>query len=96
MLLVTTTITARSETSEQVAGVLHTLSQASQGDRGCISHGFGVDIGDPNLFRSIELWESLEAHDGHMRTSHVKAALARVDDLIAGEVRIDVFHVGNH
>lgn len=94
MLLVTTTVTARSETAEQVAGILHTLSRASQGDRGCISHAFGVDLGDPNLFRSIEMWESLEAHDAHMRTSHVAAALTGVDGLIAGEIRVDVFDVG--
>ena len=94
MLLATTSVTARSETAEEVAGVLHTLSRASRSDRGCISHAFGVDLGDPNLFRSIEMWESFETHDAHMRTSHVEAALTGLHGMIAGEIRIDVFDVG--
>lgn len=44
---------------------------ASRAEPGCISYAYAQDIGDPELFRVSEEWESRAALDAHFQMPHM-------------------------
>lgn len=59
-------------------------------DAGCIRYELLQDVKDSQSLTMLEEWESKEALDGHMASSHFKSAMASFADLMEkpGEINI--------
>lgn len=67
------------------------VAVASRADDGCLEYGFHVGLDDPNEVTSVEVWESQEALDEHMKHAHTQDFLTAVADLTDGEPRMQIF-----
>ena len=71
-------IRAHPDRADRLAEVLGQLSAASRSDAGCREFRFNRDVEDPLVFRSLEVWDSVEQEAGHRETGHEKQALTVV------------------
>lgn len=75
-------ITARPDTSDEMARVLADLAVKSKNDPGCKRYNVYQDAKAPIHFVTVEEWEDQASIDAHMAAPHVTAVLARVPDLV--------------
>jgi quinol monooxygenase YgiN len=82
-LRVVALIRARSGEETKLEGVLSALIEPTRREPGCLFYELYRRTGDPTDFVFVEEWESDAALDAHMETPHVRAALAKVPELLA-------------
>lgn len=80
------TVIARDGKANQLASVLRSLIKPTHEELGCKRYELWQNEANPNEFRFVEEWESPEALDAHFGTPHIKDALSKLPDLIAGEL----------
>lgn len=78
MFIFVATIRAHPDRADRLAEVLGQLSAASRSDAGCREFSFNRDVEDPLVFRSLEVWDSVEQEAAHRETDHEKQALTLV------------------
>jgi len=76
MFMFVATITAHPDRADRLAEVLGELAVASRSDAGCREFSFNRDVEDPLVFRSIEVWDSVDQEAAHRETAHEKRALS--------------------
>ena len=67
----------------EVRDQLLSLIGPSRQDKGCLNYDLHQAAEDPALFLFHENWISKGHLDAHLQTPHVKAALAKIGDLLA-------------
>lgn len=84
----TAIITAKPEAAAEVESALTELAEATQAEAGCILYSLNRGLQEPNVFVTVEKWESSDALDTHLNSPHIAAALARTSELLAEPPRI--------
>ncbi len=84
----TAIITAKPEAAGEVESALAELAEATQAEPGCILYSLNRGLAEPNVFVTVEKWESAEALDEHLHSAHIAAALGRTSELLVEPPRI--------
>lgn len=82
------TLTARTETREELASLLMALVAPTRAEAGCINYDFHVDAADPCVFVFYENWTDRAALDAHLAMPHLQPLVSQVDRLLACPVEI--------
>jgi quinol monooxygenase YgiN len=82
------TVTARSETREELAELLAAQVEPTRAEPGCINYDFHVDAADPCVFVFYENWTSRAALDQHLAMPHLAPLFTQLDRLLACPVDI--------
>lgn len=78
-------ITAKPDKVNELQVVLAALLEPTRQEVGCQRYTLLQNRQDPADFTFVEEWASDDAIDAHMQTSHVQAALAQAQGLLAAE-----------
>jgi quinol monooxygenase YgiN len=78
-------IVAKPDTVTQLQAVLTALLEPTRQEAGCQRYTLLQNRQDPTDFTFVEEWASDAAIDAHMKTSHVHAAFAQAQGLLAAE-----------
>lgn len=81
-------ITAKPEAAREVESALTELAEATQAEAGCILYSLNRGLQEPNVFVTVEKWESQDALQQHLGSPHIAAALSRTGDLLTEPPRI--------
>lgn len=84
----TAIITAKPESADEVEAALTELAAATHAEPGCIMYSLNRGLQEPNVFVTVEKWESPEALQAHLGSAHIAAALARTGELLTEAPRI--------
>jgi len=79
---------AKPEKIETLKAFLTQLIEPTRQEKGCIQYELHQNCADPTDFAFIEEWESHEALDAHLNSSHVQAALPLVGDYLSNPTDI--------
>lgn len=82
------TLTARTETREELASLLMALVASTRAEAGCINYDFHVDAADPCVFVFYENWTDRAALDAHLAMPHLQPLVSQLDRLLACPVEI--------
>ena len=82
------TLTARTETREELASLLMALVAPTRAEAGCINYDFHVDAADPCVFVFYENWTDRAALDAHLAMPHLQPLFSQLDRLLACPVEI--------
>lgn len=69
---------------------LTALVAPTSGEPGCVTYDLHVDVDDPAAFCLYEVWRSRDEHAANLQTAHLQAFVARLDDLLDGELRVSL------
>jgi quinol monooxygenase YgiN len=84
----TAIITAKPEAAAEVESALAELVEATQAEPGCIMYSLNRGLEEPNVFVTVEKWDSADALQAHLQSPHIAAAMGRTGDLLAEPPRI--------
>ena len=62
-------------------------------EAGCIAYQLFQDVKDANVLTLLEEWESLEALDRHMKTTHFVEEIPKLTALQEKELEINVYNL---
>lgn len=82
MIYVIATLTARPDTVDATRDALASLIEPTRAENGCLGYTLTQSADRPEVFVTVEQWESQDAADAHMTTPHVQAALAAAGSLL--------------
>ena len=68
--------------------LLSALVAESRREEGCASYELFQQIGVPHGFQTVEQWVDQDAIDGHMKSAHVRQAIAAAMPMLAGAPEI--------
>ncbi len=83
MLVVTARIVSKPDTRTPTRDALLALEAPTRAEDGCLEYTWFVAATEPDVFTTIERWESAAHLEAHMTTPHVQAVLAAAGDLVA-------------
>ncbi len=84
----TAIITARPEAAAEVESALVELAEATQAESGCVLYSLNRGMQEPNVFVTVEKWESADALERHLNSPHIAAALGRTSAMLVEPPRI--------
>jgi quinol monooxygenase YgiN len=76
-------ITAKPGSGTEVERVLRDLAAATHAEPGCLLYSLQQGMRDPDVFVTVEKWDSLESLESHLASDHLAYALAQTEDLLA-------------
>jgi quinol monooxygenase YgiN len=82
------TVVAKPEKRDELMLILAAQVAPKRAEPGCINYDFHCDKADPNTFIFYENFASNEALDDHLKQSHLKPLMDRLDELLAEPVNI--------
>jgi quinol monooxygenase YgiN len=82
-IIVIGSLKARPGKEDATREALAALVIPSHAEDGCILYALHQGAEDPTRFAFVERWESQDLLDAHLGSSHLAAALARADELLA-------------
>ena len=71
MIVVIGEVIAEAKDVETARAALVRMQDETRKEKGCISYGFAIDVGDAGKITFSERWESMEALTAHMKTPHM-------------------------
>ena len=77
-------------TAAEAAPVLRELIAATRKEAGCREYGVFYETKEPLNYAFIETWDSQEALDAHMNTDHFINGFAKLNELFAKPVEIQI------
>lgn len=84
-------IRAQEGKSEDLGAALLALVAPSRAEPGCIAYAVHRGLDDPDLWMVYEIWTSPAELEAHFALPHMQAFVARVPDLVAGELDLKGF-----
>lgn len=91
MIHVMARIVVEPESAESALGILRELVAASRREAGCVSYELFRRPDAPQVFQTFEIWRDQAAVDGHMKTTHVGAAIAAAGPMFSAAPEIVAF-----
>lgn len=76
-------IKARPEKIDELRALLGGLVEPTRAEPGCLRYELLHNTADPTDFTFVEEWRDDAALESHFSTAHIKAALARFNELAA-------------
>ena len=73
---------------DELAAVLTASQERSRAEPGCLRYGFSAAVEDPDAFVAVEEWADREALEVHLKTDHIRAFMAALPGLVAGQPRL--------
>jgi quinol monooxygenase YgiN len=70
-IIITATTHVRGDMREHAIEAAHALQSETLHERGCIEYRFWTALEDPDAILALEIWESEEALQNHLRAPHV-------------------------
>lgn len=95
MVVVTARVVSKPETRDQTRAALVDLETPTRAEDGCQDYTWYVSATEPDVFVTLERWDSRAQLDAHMLTPHVQALLAAAGDLVAATPVITVHEVSS-
>jgi quinol monooxygenase YgiN len=83
--------TAKEGCHDRLVSVAAEVLRATRDDEGCASYTFAVDVNDPRVVVSVEVWGDRAALDAHIGHDHTQEFLANVGDLVEGTPSMSFF-----
>ena len=80
--------TAKPGKEAEAVEAFQALVEPTHREEGCILYALHRGVDDPRNFAFVERWASVEAHDAHMASPHIKKILTGVDDLFGDAASI--------
>jgi quinol monooxygenase YgiN len=81
-------ITAKPEFAAEVEAALSTLAAATHAEPGCLLYSLQRGLQEPNVFVTVEKWDSMESLQAHLASPHITEALSTTGDLLTGPPQI--------
>jgi quinol monooxygenase YgiN len=88
-------IKARPGKVEEMRALLAGLIGPTRAEPGCLRYELLHSLTDPLDFTFVEEWRDGSALDSHFNTGHLKAALARFQELAAEPLDLRRYHAGD-
>ena len=88
MISTVAVITAKPGSGPAVEALLREMAAATHAEAACILYSLQRGLADPNVFVTVEKWESQAGLDAHLASAHVQKTLAAAGDLLAVEPQI--------
>ena len=82
------TVVAKPERRDELMHILAAQVAPTRAEPGCINYDFHCDKADPNTFIFYENFLSKVALEDHLKKSHLKPLMDRLDELLAKPVDI--------
>ena len=82
------TVVAKPEKRDELMRILAAQVAPTRAEVGCINYDFHCDKSDPNTFIFYENFVSKEALEEHLKKSHLKPLMDRLDEFLAEPVNI--------
>lgn len=83
---------AQAGKEDELRRALEALIEPTTHDAGYLDYDLHVDVDDPRRFAFYENWENDELHADHMKTPHIDAFVAVMDDLLEGPLQVERYH----
>lgn len=83
-------IKAESGHEEEVRVILHELVAPSRAEAGCEVYHLLEDKKSPGSFSTYEEWENVKSLEAHLAGEGAKAALAKAQPMLDGEMKLTV------
>ncbi|MBV8989872.1 MAG: antibiotic biosynthesis monooxygenase [Solirubrobacterales bacterium] len=80
-IVIVASFTAKPGKEANAAAAFQALMEPTHQENGCILYALHQGADDPRRLAFVERWESREALEAHLASSHVQEVLARVDEL---------------
>ena len=71
MIIVLGEVTAEAKDVEAARAALVKMQNATRVEKGCVSYGFSIDVGDGTRIVIAERWDTMDALNAHMKTPHM-------------------------
>lgn len=84
---------ARQGMSEDLGQALLDLVTPSRAEPGCLHYAIHASDDDPHLWMAYEAWASDADFDAHFRQPHVQDFIARMSDLVEGDLDLRSFRL---
>ncbi|MEM0939935.1 MAG: putative quinol monooxygenase [Bacteroidota bacterium] len=78
-------LSAKEGKLEEMKQIFEELARETRNEDGAIDYIFIEDQNKPNTLLSIEKWESEDAEAKHWETPHLKEALKKAEEVLAGK-----------
>ena len=93
MLIVIGEAAAAPGRRQQMVAAVAEMARATRPDDGCETYGFYVDVTNPDVILSVEVWRDRAALDAHMSHDHTQSFIQTVPALVAGEPVMHFYNV---
>lgn len=93
MIMVTAKITAKPGERNNIILKAKDLIESTRLESGCISYNLYTSTEDDDVLIMLEQWKNQDVLDSHMQTKHFKAFGEAVEDILAGELDINIYSV---
>lgn len=90
-IVVVGSFTALEGKEADALAALEALVEPTHAEDGCILYALHQGAEDPRRLAFVERWESAELLQAHLESDHIKAVLARADDLFTDHRDIVVY-----
>jgi quinol monooxygenase YgiN len=87
-LTVVAQLRAKPGKEQVLSQALTALVAPTSREPGCVTYDLHVDVDDPASFCLYEIWRSRDEHAANLQTAHLQDFVARLDDLLDGELRV--------
>lgn len=88
-IYVTARFRSKKEKIGEIKELLYKLTHNTLvNEMGCVAYSYLQDTEDETLFTSNEIWQNAEAESLHWGMPHLQEALAKLPDLLDGEVEV--------
>lgn len=84
-------IRAQEGKSDELGAALLTLVAPSRAEAGCITYAVHQGVDDPDLWMVYEIWASPTDLEAHFALPHMQAFVARIPDLVSGDLDLKGF-----
>lgn len=79
------------EKKEEALAVFSELIAETRKEKGNISYNLHELIDDPNVVAMIEVWESMEDLEAHLKSEHFNRLIPKIGPMTAEESRLEVY-----
>jgi len=90
-IIVLARIKAKEGLVEQVRQELASFVAPTRTEAGCISYDLHQGAEDQSLFMFYEQWAGKQALDEHLQKPHLKAFIAKADDILAEPMDVTIW-----
>lgn len=76
---------------EKTLPLFREMIETTRKEAGCISYTLNEMVDDADVLAMVEVWESREALDLHMKSEHFRRLIPQIGEYLAEPTRIELF-----
>jgi quinol monooxygenase YgiN len=86
-------LTAKEGEGKKLEELFKPAVEGSRKEKGCTAYDLNRDLQETSKYYVYERWQSLAALEAHMETSHIKALLSKIGDVVTGPPEAKFFAI---